>query len=517
MNLQINATLHAVNAAGVDGQPRRTVEGVAVEYNVDAVVSDGTLVRFLPGSLPVDGAAPKFIRDHDLSQPLGIVAERVETSEGMLFSARISETRAGDEALTLAADGVLDAVSVGVEPVDYSFDKKSGAMVIKKARWRELSLLAFGAFPGARVASVAAAEPEPETTEPETEGTTVEITNTPAEAAPAVEASIPTQPIFASAKREQRLPSMSEYISAYVAGGDSFMSMNNAIRAAAGDQIVSNVPGNIPTPIVQPVFDGLVALRPIVELFGARSMPRAGATFIRPYIDTHLSVAQQSTQLTAVSATTQVIEDKVVSKLTFAGQQTLAEQVIDWSDASAIDIVVNDFVSQYADATDNYAADQLLAGVTQASAANVDFTDPDAVVAAVYTGAKTIAASSNVFPDAICVSMDVWQQLGSLYDTTGRPLFSTLNPTNAPGTMNAVGTVGNILGLRLVADKNFAAKTCILAVANPRSKAGYEIYEDQRGLISIEQPSTLGRTLAIRGYFATTTIDATKTFKITQA
>ena len=517
MKIELTAKLHAVNAADADGQPRRTVEGVAVEYNTDAVVSDGTLVRFLPGSLPVDGAAPKFIRDHDLSQPLGIVTERVDTSEGMLFSARISETRAGDEALILAADGVLDAVSVGVEPVDYSFDKKSGAMVIKKARWRELSLLAFGAFPGARVASVAAAEPEPETTEPETEGNTVEITSTPVEAAPAVEASIPTQPIFAAPRREQRLPSMAEYISSYVAGGDSFAVMNNAIRAASGDQIVSNVPGIIPTPIVAPVFDGLVALRPIVELFGARAMPRSGATFIRPYIDTHLSVAQQSTQLTAVSATTQIIEDKVVTKLTFAGQQTLSEQVIDFSDPNSVDIVIQDFVSQYADATDNYAADQLLAGVTQASAANVDFTDPDAVVAAIYTGAKTIASSSNVFPDAIAVSMDVWQQLGSLYDTTGRPLFSTLNPTNAPGTMNAVGTVGNILGLRLVADKNFAAKTCILAVANPRSKAGYEVYEDQRGLISVDVPSTLGRTLAIRGYFATTTIDATKTYKITQA
>jgi hypothetical protein len=345
----------------------------------------------------------------------------------------------------------------------------------------------------------------------------VESVETPAPAAPAVEASIPTQPIFATAKREQRLPSMAEYISAYVAGGDSFMTMNNAIRAAAGDQIVSNVPGIIPTPIIGEVFDGLVALRPIVDLFGARAMPRAGATFIRPYIDTHLSVAQQSTQLTAVSATTQVVEDKVVTKLTFAGQQTLSEQVLDFSDPAAINVVLQDFVGQYADATDNYAADQLLAGVTQASAANVDFTDPDAVVAAIYAGAKTIAASSNVFPDAIAVSMDVWQQLGSLYDTTGRPLFSTLNPTNAPGTMNAVGTVGNILGLRLVADKNFAAKTCILAVANPRTKAGYEIYEDQRGLISIEQPSVLGRTLAIRGYFATTTIDATKTYKITQA
>jgi hypothetical protein len=43
------------------------------------------------------------------------------------------------------------------------------------------------------------------------------------------------------------------------------------------------------------------------------------------------------------------------------------------------------------------------------------------------------------------------------------------------------------------------------------------VYEDQRGLVSVEVPSVLGRTLAIRGHFAVTTIDATKTYKITQA
>ena len=30
-------------------------------------------LRFEPGSLPVDGPAPKLIRDHNLSEPIGIV------------------------------------------------------------------------------------------------------------------------------------------------------------------------------------------------------------------------------------------------------------------------------------------------------------------------------------------------------------------------------------------------------------------------------------------------------------
>jgi len=98
-----------LDVAAAEGEPpRRTLTGIAVPYNVDANASTGP-VRFLAGSLPTDGAAPKLIRDHDLSQPIGIVTARVSTDEAMLFEARISATAAGEEALVLASDGVLDA------------------------------------------------------------------------------------------------------------------------------------------------------------------------------------------------------------------------------------------------------------------------------------------------------------------------------------------------------------------------------------------------------------------------
>jgi hypothetical protein len=48
----------AVEAAGPDGENRRTITGIAVPYNTFATVSDGTTVQFMPGSLPVEGKAP---------------------------------------------------------------------------------------------------------------------------------------------------------------------------------------------------------------------------------------------------------------------------------------------------------------------------------------------------------------------------------------------------------------------------------------------------------------------------
>ena len=132
-----------VDAAAPDSPSKRLISGVAAPYNVPAEVSTGQRVVFLPGALPEDGPAPKLVMNHDLTQLVGVVAERVNTPEGMMFSARISKTSRGNEALELALDGALDAVSVGVEPIDYE-EEADGTMVVASARWVELSLVTIG-------------------------------------------------------------------------------------------------------------------------------------------------------------------------------------------------------------------------------------------------------------------------------------------------------------------------------------------------------------------------------------
>jgi hypothetical protein len=56
----------------------------------------------------------------------------------------------------------------------------------------------------------------------------------------------------------------------------------------------------------------------------------------------------------------------------------------------------------------------------------------------------------------------------------------------------------NVLGLTVVVDNNFASGTMLVVYA-----PGFEVYEQQRGLMSVEVPSTLGRTFSYYGYFAT--------------
>jgi HK97 family phage prohead protease len=508
---------------------RRTISGIAVPYGVDATVSDGTTVRVLEGALPVDGKPPRLFMNHDSTSAIGLVVSRESTPDGMLFTAKISDTVQGNEAMTLMKDGVLDSVSIGITPTSFSYNE-AGVMEISAATWTELSVVAVPAFAGAQITEIAASIPqdEPEISTIETEPT--QETETMSETTPveAVEATIPTAPIFASAKREPRLPSAGEFTAAMFLGGEVAASAQRVfadyrayhkspVQAAAGDEVLSNVPGLIPAPILGPVFQDINYIAPVLNALGTRAMPNngAGATFIRPTWTTHPTAAQQSTELTAVSATTAVIASNVVSKVTFAGQATLSYQVVSFSDPAAMQIIIQDLAGQYLLAIDNYAADNLLAAATSAGVWDLSVTD---LMKSIYDAAVVTSQATNMLPTHIFVDPATWALMGQLVDTTGRPIFPAIG---APG-LNGMNTLGagaatswsgmNPLGLEIVVDNQFAAKTMVIM-----NKNAFEVYRQDMGLLSVELPSTLGRNLSVYGFAATFKANANMIQKITQA
>jgi HK97 family phage prohead protease len=501
-----------LDAAGPDGMPRRTLAGLALPYNVEATVSDGTKVMFMPGSLNAGGKMPKLYLGHDSTQAVGLVTSMVDTPGGMMYEARISETTLGNEALVLAADGVLDAVSVGVNPTKFSYDE-NGTMVIAEASWQELSLVPFGAFAGASVDRVAASIHQEETEvvlnseqEPVEE---INKMSQPVETPAVIEAAPMAQPLYAQA-RTFKLPSASEFIAATFQGGGVLAEMNARIQAAAPNITTSDTPGILPEIITGSVFDGLNPIRPFVSAIGSRAMPQSGATFRRPVITVRPTVTQQPTgQLNTLDPSTVTVANNNVNKLTFGTYVTMSEQDLDWTDPASINIVLNQLAIAYGQATDNYAVDTCHAAITQTSSV-ADTSDPADWIAAIYDGARQISASSNYLPTHMVVTPATWAALGSLVDTTGRPVFPQIGAMNAPGELSAANWNGNPLGLVLVVDKH-APGSFMGHAAGPA--AGFEFYEQQKGAISVDVPSTLGRTIAYRGYAAAFMADATKFVK----
>jgi HK97 family phage prohead protease len=515
-----------VDAAAAEGLPSRSISGVAVTYDETATVNDGTKVRFLQGSLPVTGRDPKILGQHDSNQIVGKVVERVDTPQGMMFTAKISATRLGDEYMTLMADGVIDAVSVGVTPTKFSYDEE-GVMIVEAATWQELSLVSEGAFSGAIITDVAASAPDevaegiPETeltsaiqSEQQEQKDTTPMSETPA--TPVVEAAQSTvDKLWAQPAREYKMPTPGEYLAAMHIGGDTFAKVNaaykdavrkqsSALQAAAGDVLTTDTPGLLPVPVLGPLFQDLNFVRPVVSAFGARAMPATPSkTFTRPTITTHTSAATQ-TENSAVSATTMVIAANTVTKTTVAGQVTLTQQDMDFTDPAAMNLILNDLAGEYLIATDNIAADNLVTGKTASGSTwTVNATDPSSLIESLYDASREIAEDSNFFPTHLCVSPDVWQKLGQQLDANKRPVLGYV--TDGVAGQNSIGKVGglnynmmNVFGLSLVVDNNFANGTMLVVYA-----PGYEIYEAQQGILSVTNPSTLSRTFSYYGYFST--------------
>jgi HK97 family phage prohead protease len=472
---------------------------------------------FRKGAFDVNAKAPKLLEGHDMAQLRGVVTELVEAEEGLLFTAKFANTRASDEAIELVKAGAYDSVSVGAMPVKYKFDK-NGTMVVSKANLIEISLVAQPAFADAVITEIAASQPDEESEEEVVEPQPLDIPEeeTMSEVTPTVEASaeiVPTAPLFAQAKREFKMPSAGEWISAQMQGGAIAAEFNARLRAAAPDVTTSDLDGILPLPIVAPIYSGFQGLRPVVDAIGARQMPQSGKVFIIPKVTTSTSIGGPLTQNTTITAGQYIVDDVQVTKDIYGGYVEVSEASIDWTSPEVLQGLLEDMGKKYALATDNAAADALLAGTSQTTG-NVAVTDPADWIAKVYACANTILAQGNYLPDHLFVSGDVFAQLGQLTGTDDRPLFPQVGPMNAFGTMNPGSREALVFGLRLVVDTNFAAKTTIVGAA---ATGAFRCYETQKGAISLDNPSTLSRTIAFRGYFAPKMIDATKFVKIPQA
>jgi HK97 family phage prohead protease len=480
-----------------DGESPRSISGVAVPWNTEATVSDGTRVRFERGSLPITGKKPKLLKYHDSEQPVGVVTGRLDSEEGMLFTARISATSEGNDMLELIKDEAVDSVSVGVDVVDASYDD-NGTMIIKKANWVELSLVTAPAFKGAMITEVAATEPQEETT-----------TMSEVKVEASVEAPAPApQMLFAAPKKEFVMPTAGEYISKLCQGGAVAAEFLANLKAAAPDVVTTDTPGLLPTPILGPVYNNLIGRRPVIDAIGARAMPGGGKVFSRPKVTTHTTIGLSNGENQPLDAGTFVVAKENVTKAVYGGYVKLSEEDIDWSEPEVLGALVDDMAREYAKQTEDAVEAALKSGITTTRAA-FDVTDPAAWAEWIYGASQTILNASTHLPTHLFASPSFWGALGQLSDTADRPLFPQVGPMNAfgnvaPGTLSA-----NAFGLSVVV---CPYESDFLAIG---AADGFEIYEQQKGAIQVEATDgSLSRIIKFRGYLATLMLDASKFVEI---
>jgi HK97 family phage prohead protease len=511
--IEFQAVPITLDASAGEDSPR-TITGVAVPWDVAATVSSGEKVAFKRGAFDVNAKAPKLLESHDMTQLRGVVTELVEAEEGLLFTAKFANTRASDEAIELVKAGAYDSVSVGAVPVKFKYDKE-GVMVVSQANLVEISLVAQPAFADAVITEIAASEPDAEPIAASPEADEPQPDNIPEEEimsqdTPTVEASaeiVPTTPLYAQAARPFKLPTAAEYIAAQLAGGTVTQEFNARLRAAAPDVVTGDLDGILPTPIVAPVYNGLIGRRNVIDAIGPKAMPQGGKVFIRPSVTTHTTIGASNGENVPLDSGTFVVTDNQVTKSVYGGFVQLSEEAQDWSQPEVLSLILDDMSREYGKQTETAVETALEAGITATEALTGSNT-PAGWANFIWAASETILSASSHLPTHLFLSPNYWAALGKLVDDAGRPLFPQVGPMNAFGNVGVSTLAGNAFGLSVVVCPYI---NDFVAVGNAD---GFEIFEQMKGALTVEaSDGSLSRFIKFRGYMASLMIDADKFVK----
>lgn len=298
---------------------------------------------------------------------------------------------------------------------------------------------------------------------------------------------------------------------------DAVQRVSAALGRAAGDvapgvhQTTEDTPGLLPENIVGTILNDLDGARPFVASVGVKPLTTvAGKTFHRPYVSQHTQVDEQSEEKAELASRELKIDSIPFNKRTFGGWLNVSRQDIDWTDPSAWNAIVTDLQLQYGVDTEDTAAGEFAAAITQ-SVTVTDESSISAWVGALYEAAVMAAtangtkrATSLRMPNHIWTSVDMWASLGTVLSV------HKVNNQNSAGNSSPTSFGGDILDTTRTMVPGLPAGTVIVG-----HKELFEFYEERIGLLQAIVPRVLGVEVAYGGYASWGSLDATGFAKLT--
>lgn len=310
---------------------------------------------------------------------------------------------------------------------------------------------------------------------------------------------------FAALLDEEQTPAMTpgEYVCTFIRAtlGEDKEALDTLTRAVQNELVASTL-GIIPTLIVGDLIKFVDAIRYAVNAMRECTMPGGGKTFTRPLVVTRTLAGAQANELDVLQSQAMVINPQTITKHTHGTVLNVSEQDLDWTDPALMQLAIEDMAESYAISTEAEAALAIETAVVHSTNdGTLGVTVPPTPAqfqTAIANGAASLYAASKALPDVLFAAPDRWAYMAGLVDSTGRPIYPSLGPTNAPGQLQATSWDGAPLGLKLVVSPAFRAGFTALGVSRFCEK-----YEQVKGQIQIPSPSTLAVTVAYRGYFTT--------------
>jgi len=440
---------------------KREVSGVAVPFNETIDIGGGWSERFEKGAVDLE-ADVKLFRDH--KEIIGKVTRMEESEEGLLISAKISDTTLGNETLELVKDGAIRSFSVGFIPV--VDEKKEKTIVRKKVDLKEVSLVAFPAYENASVTEVREEVKEEIMTENKDYSADIaEVRNHAEELERRLDVLATTS---ASTPATSQFRSFGDWVKAVATGNDDAIALHRTFTGAdSGDSIMKNA-------WVSDTVRILNAGRPTFNVLSSAALPADGMNVEYPKVNTNtLAVGEQAAEGDVLSYGKLTLTSATAPIKTYGGYTDMSRQVVERSSIAYVDTAFRAMVAKYAAATNAAARAAVITASADFNTATVAAWDADEVIGALAKAAADVNNNAGYALEVILVSSDVFQALAKVVDQAGRPILSNAGATvNTFGSINPVGLTGTILGLPIVMDPSLAGGS--FYVGNSAALTTYE-------------------------------------------
>jgi len=520
---------NAIEAADTE---RRMISGKIAPYGEVGYTSAGPVV-FERGSISIpDVTKIKLLMQHDSTKPVGRATYSSDDESGMYASFKISSSSRGQDALVLAQENLVSGLSVGV---DVSASKQmKGYLLVTAAVLKEVSLVESAAFDSAAVTDIAAAkaaleaanstkttiihtemiETETETeTESEAAVTTAPIdtpdvpAEKPVEAAPVQAARPIIRPsVLDSQTVRTPITSMAKYtehkIKAALGNQDSMLYIT-----AADDDFSTN-PAFSPTQYLSEFPTNTRFGTPSIDACSRGVLPASGMTINVPSLVTSAGgksgvapVVTVEAEGGAVANTGMVTEylSGTISK--YSGMNTISIELLERSDPNFYAELTQQLQNAYLKTLDTTVNAALITAGTVATTAQA--ATSAGIIGYASEAARLVYEATGYYAQNYIANGSQWQLLMGASDTTGRPIYSASQPMNAGGLTQPGSIRGNVLGLDLYVDKNFAATTTVDDSAIILAPEAFTVYQSPQAYMSVNVVSNLQVQVAIYGYMAT--------------
>jgi HK97 family phage major capsid protein len=275
---------------------------------------------------------------------------------------------------------------------------------------------------------------------------------------------------------------------------------------AADDSFTTN-PGFSPTQYLSEFVTNTRFGTPAIDACSQGTLPTSGMTINVPSLVTSAGGGTGVAPVVTVEAEAGAVQNTgmetayltgTVSK--YAGMNTYSVELLERSDPNFYAELTTQLENAYLKTVDTAVLTALIAagqqGATQAASSA-------GIIGFASDAAAKVYQATGYFAQNYVANPSQWQLLMGATDTTGRPIYSASQPMNAAGLTQPGSIRGNVLGLDLFVDKNFAATTTIDDSALILAPEAFTVYRSAQNFMSVNVVGSLQVSVAIYGYMAT--------------